>query len=222
MKPEQKQSSNILLAIIVAIGFIWVVYQISDVYYFTPQSEEMIKQREKIKTLKHSNDENEQIKANAQQLAKSLVDVEQQYRALKSLIPAEAELPKILDWLAGKAYERNLKLEHFSQGSKITQQGSMNEIPIQVEVLGYYDNVNRFLDDFSRFERVLRIHGVHMTQEKIAPKPSETTSEKAPEKILESQPLNVRAVISFSAYVSKDINKDKGLTSPSNTGNVSK
>jgi Tfp pilus assembly protein PilO len=185
---KESPKSGIIFGIIIAIIVIWGSYEISNRSYFDPLEMEMLGQQQKLDELKKSNDENEKIKANAVQLESSLTDVENRYASLKPLVPPEAELPKILDWIASKAYERGLKLEHFSQGTQVKQIGSMSEIPIQVEVLGNYDGVSRFVGDFSRFERVLRVRGLHMLQEQQQ----------------ESEFATMRANISFSAYVSKE------------------
>jgi Tfp pilus assembly protein PilO len=177
----------IFSSVIIIAAILWGANEISRYFYFAPLEEQTSKRREKLEEIKRVNDENEQIRANAGQLELALKDAEHRYDALKSLLPTEAELPRVLDWIANRALERNLKLEHFSQGAQANEKGSINEIPLQVEVLGYYDGVERFLEDFSRFERVLRVRGVHMQQEQQQQTPFAT----------------VRANISFSAYVSK-------------------
>jgi Tfp pilus assembly protein PilO len=180
--------ARIIFTTLIAAAIVLVVNEAANYFYFSTRADLLTKQRDKITEMKSSNDENERIKANADQLEQAFVDAERRYNLLKPLLPPEAELPKVLDWVTERATLRDLKLEHFSQGTRIQQQGAINEIPIQVEVLGYYDGVGRFLGDFARFERVLQVHGVRMVQEQQNP----------------SAYTTVRANISFSAYVSKE------------------
>ncbi|MEW6734155.1 MAG: type 4a pilus biogenesis protein PilO [Acidobacteriota bacterium] len=191
MNKQQSTKPNkalrVISSILLALTLLWGCQEAADYYYFQSQYAEIAKVRERLAQLQYLNDENERIKANSEQLERAFAEAEERYRALRPLLPPEAELPKVLDWMANQATQRNLKLEHFSQGTQIKQQGAMSEIPIQVEVLGYYDGVMRFIDDFSRFERILRVRGVRMVQQEG-----------------QSDYTTVRANISFSAYVSKN------------------
>jgi Tfp pilus assembly protein PilO len=181
------------IAVLLGLLLISVTYYLSDSYYFSHQSEMLDRQQERLTKLQRQNIENEKLKANANQLETALIESEHRYQALQSLIPSAAELPQILDWVAARAYERNLKLEHFSQNVAPPTSADLTPVPIQIEVWGYYDGVVRFIGDFSRFERVLRVDGVQMLKEQ----PINRTE------LPENQPLTVRATIHFSAYVSK-------------------
>ena len=189
MQSPENRKANFLTAVIAAIALVLGTYYVSNTYYFSQQNDELLRLAAKVNELKQANDENAQIKKNSEQTEIALVDAEKKYSSLKFLVPSEAELPQILNWLADKARGRNLKLEHFSQGTQTKQTGVIGEIPVQVEVLGYYDGVERFIEDFSRFERLLQVRSVHMMQE----------PQKDPTPV-----LVVRANISFSAYVIKD------------------
>src|SRR5436190_14426039 len=118
-RQRQRIISSIFIAILILLGS----HEAARRFYFAPLEEESAKRREKLVELKRSNDENEQIKENAEQLQIALKDAEHRYDSLKPLLPSEAELPRVLDWIANRALERNLKLEHFSQGAQIIEQG---------------------------------------------------------------------------------------------------
>jgi Tfp pilus assembly protein PilO len=177
--------SSILLAVVILMGS----HEISQRYYFVPLEAEAATRRTKLEALKRDNDESEQIKVNQEQMELAFRDAERQYDSLKTLLPQEAELPRVFDWIATRALERGLKLEHFSQNSKREESGTIIEIPLQVEVLGNYDGIERFIEDFSRFERMLRVRGVRMGQEQQ-----------------QTEVFTVRANINFSAYVGKEAN----------------
>lgn len=203
----ENKGSGIIAGIIVALSIICVSYYLSDEYYFQPEAEELLKKHAKLDELKANNDENEKIKANANQLELSLASAEQQFSSLKSLVPTEeAELATIAKEIANKAHDRALNFVFFSQGTKSTQIGSMNEVPLQVEVVGYYDNVSRYVEDFARFERLLKVTSLTMKLEPKAntptPQPTQqpTTSTAQPTEQI-SQVATIRATINFSAYV---------------------
>jgi Tfp pilus assembly protein PilO len=181
------QRPRIISSLILMVAIFWGSHEVSQRYYFAPLEEEFSKRSQKFEELRRSNDENEKVKENAEQLEQALKEAEHRYDSLKPLLPPEAELPRVFDWIARRALERNLKLEHFSQGARAGEKETISEIPLQVEVLGNYDGVSRFLEDFARFERVLRVRGVHMFQEQQQLSPIAT----------------MRANINFSAYISK-------------------
>ncbi|MBL8150302.1 MAG: type 4a pilus biogenesis protein PilO [Blastocatellia bacterium] len=174
------------MSIIAAIVIFWGINTLAQNFYLDDLRQQIVIKQEELDKIKKTNDENEEIKRNAAALEQSLREAENRFEAIKPLLPPEAELPRIFDWITTRTIERNLKLEHFSQGTKVNDLGTVKEVPIQVEVLGYYDGVERLIEDFSRFERVLKVTGVKMVQQ--------------PE---QQQYTTVRANISFSAYVSK-------------------
>ncbi len=207
-KQKENNKSGVIAGIIVALSIIYLSYFLSDTYYFQPESEELLKKHAKLDELKASNDESEKIKANANQLELSLAAAEQQFSSLKSLIPTEAELATIQQAMANKAHDRALKFEFFSQGAKSNKIGSINEVPLQVDVVGYYDNVGRYIEDFARFERLLRVTSVTMKLEPKTntPPPQPTPSTTTPNQAVQpteqnSQVATVRATINFFAYV---------------------
>ncbi|MFY9223844.1 MAG: type 4a pilus biogenesis protein PilO [Blastocatellia bacterium] len=164
-REKNNKPSGVIAGIVLALFIIWGSYEISNMYYFLPAQEELVKQQLKLDELKSSNDENEKIKANADQLEKSLTEVEEQFKSLKSLVPLEAELPIIGQKLEEKATERALGFKFFSQSSKTSKIGSLNEVPFQVDVSGDYDGIGRYIEDFARFERLLKVNSVVMKLE---------------------------------------------------------
>lgn len=162
---KNNKSTGVIAGIILALFIIWGSYEISNMYYFLPAQEELVKQQVKLDELKNSNDENEKIKANADQLEKSLTEAEEQFKSLKSLVPSEAELPNIQIKLSEQAKARALDFKFFSQSSKTSKIGSLNEVPFQVEILGDYDGIGRYIEDFARFERLLKVNSVVMKLE---------------------------------------------------------
>jgi Tfp pilus assembly protein PilO len=199
-KKENNISSKVAAAILSAL-MVWGASYLADEYYFNGRNKEVLEARSKLTALKTSNDENERIKQNYDKLEQSLSDAEHTYNTLKFLIPSEAELPQILQGMETAAYNRNLKFDHFSQGTAAKQTGALTELPLTVEVVGFYDDVRRYLDDFVRYERVLCVNKIHMQQEQLP----------------DAKALTMRATINFSAFLAKE----KGIPKlASNTGAI--
>ncbi len=216
-REKESKASGVVAAIIAALIIVYGSYEVSNIYYFQPESEIQLKQQIKLDELKNNNNESERIKANASELEQSLAKAEQQFSSLTPLVPTEGELPEIQDRLAKKAYERALKFDFFTRSGSPKQIGSMTEIPLQVDVVGYYDSIGRYIEEFSRFERLLRVHSVTMRLEKtpVSVLPSSTSPSTNANATLDSQvqviaaaqgsvATMVRATISFSAYVIKE------------------
>src|SRR5262245_12968627 len=146
------KGAKAISGVMIIITILWCSYAASEKFYFAQVEENMQERTERLEALKRSNDENERLKENSEELELNLKLAESEYDSLKRLIPDEAELPRVFDWIAKRALERNLKLEHFSQSSLVNpnaqQQATIVEVSLQVEALGYYDAVERFLEDF--------------------------------------------------------------------------
>lgn len=211
-REKENKVSGVIAGIIAALIIVYGSYEISNIYYFQPEAEARVRQKIKLDDLRNNNNESERIKANANELEQALTKAEQQYSSLTPLVPTQGELPQIQDGLAKKALERDLKFDFFTRAGEPKAMGSMLEIPLKVDVVGYYDSIGRYIEEFSRFERLLRVNSVTMRLEK-APIPATSSSSgstldpQAQQMIAAvqgSMVTMVRGTISFSAYVSKD------------------
>lgn len=211
-REKENKMGGVVAGIMAALIIIYGSYEISNIYYFQPEAETRVKQKIKLDDLKSNNNESERIKANAKELEQALAKAEEQYSSLTPLVPTQGELPQIQDGLAKKASERDLKFDFFTRAGEPKTIGSMLEIPLKVDVVGYYDSIGRYIEEFSRFERLLRVNSVTMKLEKAPipvtpPNPNSTLDPQAQQMIAAiqgSMVTMVRGTISFSAYVSKD------------------
>lgn len=212
-REKENKLNGIVAGIIAALIIIYGSYEVSNIYYFQPEMEARLKEQLKLDGLRNNNNESERIKANASELEQSLAKAETQFSSLTPLVPTQGELPQIQDGLAKKASERDLKFDFFTRAGEPKPIGSMLEIPLKVDVVGYYDSIGRYVEEFSRFERLLKVNSITMRLEK-APIPSTSNSTnlstldpQTQQMIAATQGAMVtmfRGTISFSAYVSKE------------------
>ncbi|MEW6732426.1 MAG: type 4a pilus biogenesis protein PilO [Acidobacteriota bacterium] len=176
-----------ITSLIFVVAIISVIWYASNQLYFNAQAGEVTQLNARIAQLKIENDENERLKQNLEQLEQNLANAEQTYQKFKVFIPTEAALSDVLDWIADQAKARNLKLEYFRQINRTKRDESLTEVAIQVQVLGYYDAVIRFIGDFNRNERILLVNNVQIEQQQQ-----------------QTAVTTVRATLNFSAYLNKD------------------
>ncbi|MCS6884672.1 MAG: type 4a pilus biogenesis protein PilO [Acidobacteriota bacterium] len=177
---------RLIVSICISILVAFSIIELAEAVYLSSERGRLRLKKTEVDKKRAENDANESLQKNSAELEAALRRTKQIYQSLSPLIPQEAELPEILSWLAARAADRGLKLEYFSQSSKSIDLGVVKEIQIQVEVLGYYDAVSRFVEDFSRFKRILRVNSIKLVQEQ------------------EQQPtLTVRAYINASAFLAK-------------------
>jgi Tfp pilus assembly protein PilO len=210
-KENKRNKINAIAAgVLAALTIIYGSYELSNMYYFQSESEARLQEQLKLESLRNENNESERIKNNAEQLEKALAKAEEQFSTLTPLVPTQGELPQIQESLARKATERNLKFDFFTRAAEPKPSGSMLEIPLKVDVVGYYDSIGRYIEEFSRFERLLKVTSITMRLEK-APIPTGSASpnldpqaKQMIDAIQGSMVTVVRGTINFSAYVSKE------------------
>jgi Tfp pilus assembly protein PilO len=160
---EKKQT--LIIAIVVVISLVYLTNWFADYLYFDGLSQQVASKQQELTALETEHHNLEQIKSNLLTLEKNSSSLEDDYKKLAPLIPEEKELPDILSYLYQAGTRRNLRLSHFSQSQKISRQGALNQLPITVSVLGSDDDILRYLNDFVRFNRILNIDNVKVTEE---------------------------------------------------------
>lgn len=197
MSSKDTKIVKTIVGILMAIGLFYASFAISNYFYFDEQQTDINTKNKLLEFLIAQNNQNEKLKANMEQLEQALLKAEDEAKSLKKLLPSEAEVPAVLNWVANRAYERGLKLEHFNQLDKKAS-NNLTEVSLNVEVSGNYDSAGRFLEDFARYERVLNVKTILMTQ-----------------KLDQSQPTTL-ASINFVAFVSNQKPPDKNLNMATN------
>lgn len=168
--PQKKQ--NLIIAIIVSIGFMWLINITLNYAQFDEMDLEIARKQENLNGLKAQTQELTILQTKLVELEKRSEQLEKDYKKLNKLIPEEKELPEILSYLYDAGLNRDLKLSHFSQSEKISRLGALKQLPINVSVLGTQDSIARYLDDFNRFKyvkRLLNIDSIKFSEE-ITPK----------------------------------------------------
>lgn len=184
------ESNNKLVSFILTIvihsavigGAIWA----TNYFYLDSGRADLEFNQSKLSQLKQQNDETELLRASLPELERSITDLEATLYKLNKLIPAERDLPVVFDWISSQAVQRRVRLEHFEHNNVTAQNGALKEYVTTIDVFGNFFSIARLIEDFSRFERILRVSRVAMRQEQEQPGAEGT----------------LHAQITFSAYLS--------------------
>lgn len=185
---KESRLAKLVIGLLLASLIITCSYYLSDYVYFDAEYTGNQKKQEQLNSLVRDNKENEQLAANLSQLENDLAEADMKARGLKTIIPTQSELPAVLSWLSDRAAERGLKLERFNQVSEV-KKDPISEVLINCEVSGNFDSASRFIEDFARYERILRVNSAQLSQLQN-----------------QSDSSTVDTIINFSAYVGKDSN----------------
>jgi Tfp pilus assembly protein PilO len=157
-----------LTAIIFGLAICGVGYYVGNYYYFDAQRAEIAAKTQEFTKLHDQNDADELVSKNLNNLTRQMAEAEEAYQSLEPLVPSQAELPELLSDIEHSAIERNLKLNLFQQSALPQGQknsGALTEVPLQIELVGYFDSINRYVQSLNRMRRILLVKEIRVGQE---------------------------------------------------------
>lgn len=99
-------------------------------------------------------------------------ELEARLENLRQVLPEEKDVADILRRIQGLATKSNLTIRRFQPG-KVVQQKMYAEIPYKVQAEGTYHNVGAFLDQISKFPRIINVSEISL-KSKEPPEPNQT------------------------------------------------
>lgn len=196
------------IALIAGMVIIFISYYASNVSLFDEQHHQQELLFSKIEKLRAENDELDRVHNNFTRLSLESSKLQEKYDELKSLIPEEKDVTQILDWVAADARGRNLKLEHFSQNTRINK-GELIEIPLIVSVHGDIDQMRRFTEDMARYERLLRVDNIKIEGKLPSTQPliTQSTDPSQPIKVVLQSDGVIDATLNISAFIGNKLSE---------------
>src|SRR5688572_29465780 len=113
--------------------------------------------------------------ATAKQLPRfqaQVTELEARLENLRQVLPEEKDVADILRRIQGLATRSNLAIQRFQPG-KVVQQKLYAEIPYRLEAEGTYHNLGAFLDQISKFPRIITVSEIKI-RAKNPPEPNRT------------------------------------------------
>ena len=148
--PDRQRA--VLFTLLLA-GLAYVFWQ----YLYSPLREERMVTEERLETLQSYNDQARALTQPARLRDLEHREAEYQVRLAEyeTLLPAEAEVPTLLEEVAFAAIENDVKIINFAPLPEVAGE-ILIEIPYDVQVQGDYHDVGRFLASVVSLPRVVR------------------------------------------------------------------
>lgn len=148
--PDRQRA--VLFTLLLA-GLAYVFWQ----YLYSPLREERMVTEEQLETLQSYNDQARALTQPARLRDLEQREAEYQVRLAEyeTLLPAEAEVPTLLEEVAFAAIENDVKIINFAPLPEVPGE-VLIEIPYDVQVQGDYHDVGRFLASVVSLPRVVR------------------------------------------------------------------
>ncbi|KPK02288.1 MAG: hypothetical protein AMS20_12255 [Gemmatimonas sp. SG8_28] len=97
-----------------------------------------------------------------EQLNERMAVYERSLGLMRRLVPAENEVPQLIDDIASRAALRGVNIAEFSRQSR--EQGGMFETyRYRLQVFGHYDQIGEFLSDVASLPRIMVPYNVSIT-----------------------------------------------------------
>lgn len=149
--PADPTQRNWMLAGVAVLALIYPFYQ----WYQTPKNEELATMRDRLETLDLQNRQAQVILARGgQDLEERMVLYERHVGRLEQLIPAQEEVPVLLDNIQARARARDVEVQALTPQPSETA-GPYNRTGYQMSVVGEYHDVARFLTDIANLSRIV-------------------------------------------------------------------
>jgi type IV pilus assembly protein PilO len=94
-------------------------------------------------------------------------ELEARLENLRQVLPEEKDVADILRRIQGLATKSNLTIQRFQPG-KVVQQKMYAEIPYKLQAEGTYHNLGAFLDQISKFPRIINVSEISLKAKESA------------------------------------------------------
>lgn len=161
---KKKQRTEIIIAIIFAVVIMIGGYLVSNYGYFDAEAKSLEVQQQKLTELQASNTTLEEISKHMPELENESNQVDADYQRLLPLVPNKNDLSTVLQDVQSAAIRRGLRLESFTPSTAKIKPGTLNEIPVQAEILGDDSSLRGYLTELAHFSRILQVNSVEYTR----------------------------------------------------------
>lgn len=148
----------ILLAIIMVglfVAFLMLAYQPID-----DEIDQLVNQED---TLRRELTTLEGVRRNQAEVAAELDDLRRRLEVAREQLPESAEIPNLLLRIQGQAQTVGLSIERFRRNEDVPR-ADFIEIPVQMELVGTFDEVTNFFFFVGRMTRIINIRDITLNR----------------------------------------------------------
>ncbi len=150
-------TQKILALVVVMVGGFAAFFML----VYTPMNEEIQALELEAQELQRDQSRLESQLANRDEMDEQVRELERQLTMAQETLPASAEIPDLLQTVYRHAKTAGLSIETFQRLDE-TQEGEIIEIPVEMELVGTFDEVADFFSFVGGMTRLINIEGVQM------------------------------------------------------------
>lgn len=150
---------KVLFLVIIMIGIFVGFYMLS----YNPMKESITKAEQDIVRLRNEQDQLEQLRRSRKEVLERLDDLNRQLLIAREKLPANAEIPSLLQRIHNQAKTAGLDINKFKRNPDVAKQHFI-EIPVEMELIGTYDELANFFYYVGRMTRIVNVRDVQISR----------------------------------------------------------
>lgn len=130
---------------------------------YSDKRAETVKINEQVQSLKQKNAQGNIIRQNIVDFERTLGEKREEIDKLRDLLPDQVEISRVYNDIKDKMHAQKLELKRFAE-LKAEPHEFYTAQPIQVEVMGTYDNLGHFFSQLAFYTRIVSVTEVEVKQ----------------------------------------------------------
>lgn len=151
----QKIMLLLMLVILIFVGFYGLALQ--------PLQDEINQRKDQLTQLQREKEKLDQVKANRADVLARLEGLKRQLIIAREKLPATAEVPSLLQRIHNQGKTAGLDINKFKRLPD-TAKDYYTEIPVEMELVGTYDELANFFFYVGRMTRIVNVQGISLTR----------------------------------------------------------
>ncbi|QDG52917.1 hypothetical protein FIV42_19875 [Persicimonas caeni] len=153
----QKVLLLIILLVGLAAGFWFSIY--------TPIQDDIESNKNQLSKLEQEQKRLERLKENQARMRAKIAELQQELLIAREKLPETAEIPSLLQRIHNQAKTAGLEIQSFQRLESKPQQYYL-EIPVNMELVGTFDELANFFQYVGRMTRIVNVKNLSMKRQK--------------------------------------------------------
>lgn len=158
----QKLVGLIIAMVAIGVGYLMLIHN--------PMTDEISRLETEANQLTREVGRLEQVRANQAEVVTRLEDLNRQLQVAREKLPESAEVPRLLQRIHAQAQTAGLSIERFQRNDDVSQTDFI-EIPVEMQLVGTFDEMVNFFYFVGRMTRIVNIRKISMSRAGSGPNP---------------------------------------------------
>ncbi len=178
----------LLQKVLIVAAVIALIYVLFYILWVTKQNKVIKSKQEELSKLQYEVSQGKAVLAKIEEYERKKVELERDLKDAEKRLPREAKIPELLETLSDLARGNNLIFPRFHPGKQAAGCGGIcNEISIDVEFMGLYNDIATFFDQVSKLERIVNVRSLEFVPQKKEKKTAEAEAGTAGNILVKAQ-----------------------------------